>query len=391
MLALSGERFSVDFVLHVGLLVQTWVMKTIHNSGRQHCLTTFGICLVIIAFTVVGPGCGGGSDAPTSLNLEIRDWYDLNAVRDNLDGNHSLMNNLDFTTAGYEELASPTANEGKGWQPIGSTAENDAFVGSLDGQGYELCDLFINRPDESAVGLFGVVDAGGIIENIGIIDGDITGYEDVGRLVGYSRGTVRIAYTCGNVTGYLDVGSLVGLNDGTVSSSYSGGRITGRDGIGGLVGKNEGTVSNSYSISTVNGNDFLGNLVGANVGTVSNSCAGGTANGNDFVGGLAGRNEGVVSKCYSTASVIGDEHAGGLVGQNLYGVVGNSFWDTQTSGQSTSDGGTGKTTEEMMDIATFAAAGWNITGVADSDTRSASHTWNIVAEETYPFLSWQPA
>ena len=51
---------------------------------------------------------------------EIRDWYDLDAIRDNLGGSYILMNDLDSTTAGYEELASPTANGGKGWEPIGS-------------------------------------------------------------------------------------------------------------------------------------------------------------------------------------------------------------------------------------------------------------------------------
>ena len=329
-------------------------------------------------------GCGGGN------NLEIRDWYDLDAIRDNMSGSYILINDLDSTTAGYTELASPTANEGKGWQPIGSIAVNDAFVGSFDGQGYEICDLFINRPDESDVGLFGVVEAGGVIESVGeVVNGNVTGYGAVGSLVGYNRGTVRNSCADGNVTGDLDVGSLVGVNDGTVSNSYSSGSVTGRDVVGDLVGKNEGTVSNSYSIGIVNGNDLVGSLVGVNDGTVSNSYASGTVNGNDFVGGLVGKNEGVVSNCYSTGSVTGDEHIGGLVGQNLYGVVSNSFWDTQTSGQANSDGGTGKTTAEMMDITTFTGVEWEITTVDPGETNPA-YTWNIVDDVTYPFLSWEP-
>ena len=364
-------------------------MKTIPSSGRHRLLVGFSIFLIVTTFIVGAAGCGGGNNSPLPQNLEIRDWYDLDAIRDNLDGSHTLMNDLASTTAGYMELASPTANEGKGCQPIGSTAVNDAFVGSFDGQGYEICDLFIDRPGESDVGLFGVVEAGGVIENVGVVNGNVTGYGAVGSLVGYNRGTVRNSYTRGNVAGDLDVGSLVGVNDGTVSTSYSSGSLTGRDGIGGLVGKNEGTMSNSYAIGTVNGNDFVGNLVGVNGGTVSNSYTSGTVNGNDFVGGLVGRNEGTVSKCYSTGSVTGDEQIGGLVGQNLYGVVSSSFWDTQTSGQATSDGGTGKTTEEMMGIATFTGAGWNITAVDPGET-NPTYTWNIVDTVSYPFLSWQP-
>jgi len=358
-------------------------MKTILNSGRHHHLVRFSIFLIVIAFIVGVAGCGGGN------NLEIRDWYDLDIVRENMRGSYILMNDLDSITAGYTELASPTANEGKGWQPIGSIAVNDAFVGSFDGQGYEICDLFINRLDESDVGLFGVVETGGAVENVGVVNGNITGYEAVGSFVGYNRGTVRNSCARGNVAGDLYVGSLVGVNDGTVSNSYSSGSLTGRDGVGGLLGKNEGTVSNSYSIGAVNGNHFVGNLVGVNGGTVSNSYTSGTVNGSGFVGGLVGRNEGAVSKCYSTGSVTGDEHIGGLVGQNLYGVVSNSFWNTQTSGQATSDGGTGKTTEEMMDITTFTGAGWDITAVDPGET-NPTYTWNIVYTVTYPFLNWQP-
>ena len=374
------------------------------NSGRHHHPARFSIFLTVIAFIVGVAGCG-------PMPAEIQDWYDLDAVREDMYGSYILMNDLDSTTAGYEELAGPTANEGKGWQPI---AVNNTFVGSFNGQGYEIGDLFIDRPDESDVGLFGVVETGGIIENVAIVNGDITGYQSVGSLVGYNRGSVRDSDAGSSVTGDLDVGGLVGANDGTVSNSYSAGTvdgnrlvgglvgkndgtvsnsystgtINGNDSVGGLVGKNEGTVSNSYYTGTVEGNDFIGDLVGVNSGTVSNSYAGGTVDGSNFVGGLLGRNEGVVSKCYSTGNVTGDEHIGGLVGQNLYGVVSNSFWNTQTSGQGSSDGGTGKTTVEMQDIDTFTGAGWNITAVSPGETISI-HTWNIVNTVTYPFLSWQ--
>jgi hypothetical protein len=88
--------------------------------------------------------------------------------------------------------------------------------------------------------------------------------------------------------------------------------------------------------------------------------------------------------------MIGHEYVGGLVGVNLGGSASNSFWDTETSGQATSDGGTGKNTTEMKDIATFSGATWNITAVANSGTRDPAHIWNIVSSVTYPFLSWQP-
>jgi len=102
---------------------------------------------------------------------------------------------------------------------------------------------------------------------------------------------------------------------------------------------------------------------------------------------------GSVTHSYSTGSVTGDEHVGGLVGRNYFGpggdIVSNCFWNTETSGQATSDGGTGKTTAAMKDIATFSGAGWNIIAVANPSMRNITYIWNIVDGETYPFLSWQ--
>jgi len=378
--------------------------------------------------------------------LEIWDWYDLDAIRDNLDGSYLLMNKLDSTTAGYTELASETANLGKGWQPIGT--EPQPFTGSFDGQGYEIRDLFIDRPDEEFVGLFAVVKERGIVEDIGVVNIAVTGWWYVGGLVGMNEpGTVNNCYSTGNVIGESFVGGLVGMNDGgTVHDSYSTGNVTAEaDFAGGLVGLNDGgtvhdsystgnvtaeadfagglvgwnaggTVSNSYSTGSVTGdfyvgglvgaNDYesnvnscystgsvtgdgqVGGLVGANGGTVSDSYSTGSVTGDGQVGGLVGANGGTVSDSYSTGSVTGDGQVGGLVGENN-GTVSDSFWDTETSGQATSDGGTGKNTTEMQDIATFSGAGWNITAVANPGTRNLAYIWNIVDDETYPFLSWE--
>ena len=152
------------------------------------------------------------------LPIEIWDWYDLHAVRDNLGRSYLLMNDLDSTTAGYMELASEIANEGNGWQPIGTSG--DPFTGSFDGQGYEIRDLFINRLDENEVGLFGLVDEGGIIKNVGVVNATVVAKQHVGGLVGNNSGTVSNSYFSGSVTGDQYVGGLVGVNEGTMSNSY---------------------------------------------------------------------------------------------------------------------------------------------------------------------------
>jgi len=86
--------------------------------------------------------------------------------------------------------------------------------------------------------------------------------------------------------------------------------------------------------------------------------------------------------------VTGDEHVGGLVGYSER-TVRKSFWDIETSGQTTSAGGTGKTTAEMKSIATFSGAAWDIIAVGGPGERNHLYIWNIVNGVTYPFLSWE--
>ena len=328
-----------------------------------------------------------GGNGTAENPYQIADWYHLDNVRNYLSMHFIVINDLDYNSIGYTELASATANEGKGWQPIGSIAVNDAFVGSFDGQGYEICDLFIDRPDEPDVGLFGVVEELGVIENVGVVNGNVTGNGDAGSLVGKNEGTVSNSYATGNVTGNLNVGGLVGWNfEGTVTDTYSTGNVTGLDNVGGLVGWNTGTMSNSYATGGVTGNTSVGGLTGKNAGTASNSYATGSVTGDDNVGGLVGKNDktGTISNSYATGNVTGELHVGGLMGRNQ-GTESNSFWDTQTSGQGSSDGGIGKTTEEMMDIATFSGAGWDIVLIGDY----VNETWYIDDGNDYPRLGWQ--
>jgi len=246
------------------------------------------------------------------------------------------MNDLDSTTAGYDELAGPAADEGKGWHPIIGPGGDPPFTGIFNGQGNEIRDMFIDLPDIGYVGLFSIVGEEGHILNIGVVNADITSTAYIGGLVGGNAGTISNSYSTGSVTGAYMVGGVAGVNSGTVSDSYSTSSVTSETGAGGLAGQSFGTISNSYSTGSVTGSNYTGGLVGYNEGTVS-----------------------------------------------------GSFWDIETSGQATSAGGTGKTTAEMQLITTFQGAGWNIIAVENAVTRNLAYIWNMVNEQTYPFLSWE--
>jgi hypothetical protein len=342
----------------------------IFSFRRNRYITSVSILLIMVAlmFGTVGANCiqpsGGGGGGGT---IQIQTWTDLYAIRNNLGGSYILMNDLNENTAGYATLASNTANGGKGWQPIGTS--DHPFTGTFDGQYYTIFDLVINRPAEDNVGLFGC--SSGTIKNIVMINAKVTGHMGVATLVAANNGavsrccSVSVHMPIPEVTGYESVGGLVGYNNGSVDYSYSSYSLVGTFKFcGGLVGYSDtaGQVRNCYSWSIVTGNWIVGGLLGYNGGIVSNS-----------------HSESMVT--------TGTTDAGGLVGTGP-GTVTNSFWDKDTSGQATSAGGTGKTFMEMMVIATFSGAGWDIGWVPNRDTRDASKIWNIV--DAYPFLSWLP-
>jgi hypothetical protein len=411
-------------------------MKAIFSSSKHQYLAVAGILLLTTALIAGAVGC----DTSRS-SMEIWDWHDLDAVRNNLAASCLLMRDLDSTTDGYSELASETANQGRGWEPIG--IEDEPFAGTFDGQGFEISDLSVGRHDTGHVGLFGFVGENGVIKNAGVVnayvigdwcvgglvginwgslinsysDGTVSGSDQVGGLVGGNGGSVRNSYATGIVSGDRHAGGLVGACNGpvsdshftgsvsgtsrigglvggiggtTLSDSFSDGSVSGSDQVGGLVGYSYGTVTRCYSGGSVTGDSYTGGLIGFNRETVSDSCSSANVTGAWLAGGLVGQNRGNVSKSYSTGTVAGDLDVGGLVGRNYEGTVSNSFWDTQTSGQSISDGGTGRNTAEMQDITTFSGATWDIIGVVNPDSRDPSYVWNIVGNVTCPFLSWQP-
>ncbi|MGD9638451.1 MAG: ZmpA/ZmpB/ZmpC family metallo-endopeptidase-related protein, partial [Alphaproteobacteria bacterium] len=92
-------------------------------------------------------------------------------------------------------------------------------------------------------------------------------------------------------------------------------------------------------------------------------------------------NNSVITNCYSSASISGDSFSvGGLVGSATNSTAVHSYWDTETSGQTTSALGEGKTTAEMKKQATF--EGWDF----------ANSLWCIRESVSYPAfcstMSW---
>ncbi len=247
---------------------------------------------------------------------EISSWEDLHNIRNNLSGNYILTTNLSSSTLGYDDYAGPLANGGEGWLPIGNNI--NPFKGIFDGEGYKINDLFINRPITDYIGLFGYIDTGSSITDIGLENIDINGQNYTGGIVGYN-------------------------NNGEITKSYVLGSVEGVDYVGGFVGaiySATANIENSFSIVNVNGNSF--------------------------VGGFAGYNEGVIDSSYSAGAVIGAISTGGFVGTDNCPPgyppcdnISNSFYDEDISGQSDINKGEPKTTFEMKEVRTFTDVAWS--------------------------------
>lgn len=339
----------------------------------------------------------------------------------------------------------------KGWKPIGSGVEPNSFRGVYDGNGKIIYNLYINRgaspvadniyptDGEDNIGLFGYVEnntsAHTVIKNLTLMSPNVSGRRATGALVG--KILLPITKPAKQYTVYIE----------NCSAKGTGAIVKGFGATGGLVGANNSnekqrvpiirfchtnvTVSathpNNYTVNPgdTSGTPYnikYGGVVGCNEnGVTQDSFARGNVAGGDRVGGLAGCTiGGSIFRSYSTGTVargitpgLWTGGIGGLVGvtsgklppglggTNATGSCENCFWDTETSGISTSPGGTGKTTTQMKTQSTF--TNWdfvNVWGIASGtndgypyhiSSPSTSHyyrtkatgNWNAIATWEY--------
>ena len=281
-----------------------------------------------------------------------------------MDAHFKLINDIDLTGVDFYSIGT----------------DQYPFAGTFDGNGKIISNLTITG--ESYSGLFGYVRGEHAhIKDLGLIDPNV--YSEAGN----------------------SVGSLVGsLRNGTIINCYTqGGSVSGNDRIGGLVGNNSSSIANCYSSASVSGGARIGGLVGGNSnGTIINCYAKGSVSGNYYTfGGLVGQNDsGTIKNCYSVGHVQGPIepvfsplNVGGLIGSTSNdGTVITSFWDTQTSGQTTSAGGLPNTggiplqTHEMQTATIFLTVGWDF---VDEDKNGTEDIWWIDEGQDYPRLWWE--
>ncbi|NPA75124.1 MAG: hypothetical protein GXO25_03460 [Euryarchaeota archaeon] len=400
------------------------------------------ISLWIVVFAVLATAFAGRATGTSGASVGqfrgttvilIHNVYELQNMSKNLNATYELANDINATVT-------KTWNGGAGFVPVGS--KDNQFNGTFDGNGHKIIGLFIDgtysypglfgvttkNATVKNLNLIDVVvvgsrDTRGLTRNdsracksatpvgstwkiasdiagaiVGVNYGNVTNSYVSGKvsdfmaggIVGWNWGVVRNSKSMANVSSIGDDGAsggVVGVNYGFMEMDFSTGHISAEGNstdAGGLVGDNEEKVIESYSecdVATNGTRSNGGGLVGFNNGIINNSYATGTIEVDGTWsdgGGLVGNNCGNVTNTYATGNVSAEWAPGGLIGENWGGDILYSFWDMESSGLKTSEGGTGKTTAEMMNKTTFLNAGWDFTNI-----------WNIVDGKTYPFFRWQ--
>ncbi|MFA7710395.1 MAG: GLUG motif-containing protein [Candidatus Neomarinimicrobiota bacterium] len=349
--------------------------------------------LIIPATTALGQGAFAGGSGTAEDPYLVATAAQLDSVRHYLTAYFKQTADIDLNVSPY--------SEGEGWEPIGTSYMSAYFTGTYDGDGHEIAGLYINRPSRANTGLFGNT-SGAKILNLGVVNVNVSGHEKTGALVGYmeSGDTLINCYSAGNILGNdYQAGGLIGrAYSSAIINCFSTADVTGGEYyVGGLAGSINGNthIEACYASGSVTGDYYsVGGLIGLIYsGTVSNSYSLGNVTGGTKVGGFVGdfRYNGTVTHCYSTGQVTGaGSSVGGLVGErpdNLgsRGTLIYSFWDTETSGLSTSAGGFASTSTQMKNPATFIDVDWDFKGIGEEGI------WNIGNDRNngYPYLNWQ--
>lgn len=291
-----------------------------------------------------------------------------------------------------------------GFKPIGDKVHpiTNPFRGTFDGRGHAIRNLKIYHNDFAEVGLFMRVAKTGVVRNLDLVDIDVrwTGFSSawVGTVASSLRD--KAVVTNVTVTGAVRgsdssiIGGVIGEKDGgTLSKCSANVKVTGGDftTVGGVLGRQvNGTTRECAAKGAVTAGQgsqaagFAGTNINTNSKIIESSATGAVKGGEGATAaGFTTLNDGLLQQVYSHSPVtVGDgsvslaalvtfandtsriiqafatgkvkttatfpTNIGGLIGFAAPGdVVTAGYWDTQSTGQNTSDGGTPRTTAQL--------------------------------------------
>jgi hypothetical protein len=290
----------------------------------------------------------------TAQQLDQLSQY-VDAVNPNFNDKHYRLGN-DIDLSDYQT--------GTGWMPIGhiiSSSDFRTFKGHFDGDYKKITGLYINNPNRTYAGLFGVTQ-NAVIKNLTVEDAHLILGNAAGVLIGYTystniinchvSGTIEAVSVAGGLAGGIgdthvtdctasvdvncsqtgnqcSAGGLIGFFTSTsndlpnfLTNCSASGNVTGAGHqVGGLVGLGQlfgSILKDCYFTGNVTGSNSVGGIVGSiNHGfSIINCYTTGEVHGNNYVAGIVGSssNNSEVTSCYSTGSITGASALGGILG-----------------------------------------------------------------------------
>ena len=221
-----------------------------------------------------------------------------------------------------------------------SGGNTSRYIGGLLGS-VSMCNITHCAANGTVTGGSNSAYAGGLIGSYYHYNGSISDCQATVLVTIGSASTLS-----GGLIGFFDSSCVAAVDRCRAAGAIQGG--TSCTYIGGFCGQTQSgvTINNCYAAGDVN-----------------------TGSSSYYLGGFCGSNFGTINKSYSVGNISCNtcSASGGFCGDNI-DTVSSSFWNTETSGESFSSGGTGKTTAEMQSKATFTGAGWDFTGESTNGT-----------------------
>lgn len=214
------------------------------------------------------------------------------------------------------------------------------FSGTLDGKGYTISNLRIDRTDENQ-GLFATI-FGGTVKNLTIkgVKIDAPSIDCIGAIAGQCQYYTSLITNCkvvftadsyikgndcvGGVVGYTDSSDPIDIYNCSVEGQAANVAISGNDFVGGVVGQLDGrfNLGGCRVLANISGAKYIGGICGYSddnyypyTSCLEENSFTGILSADSYVGGIVGECSNGIQACKSKAEIhVETGHAGGIVG-----------------------------------------------------------------------------
>lgn len=326
------------------------MLKQLTKMSRQVMAVLLTVILIVSVvpfstFASENSGFAGGSGTAEDPYL-ISTKYHLDNVRNYLNSNFKLINDIEFTEMDFSEDGD-FYNYGVCWKPIGDSTTK--FTGNFDGNNFKIKNLQIHKKNSDYVGLFGYV-YNGNVSNVHLVDANIEGKNYVGSVCGYlhsasvnNRSSVVSAY----ITSCYSSGNVIGYGTYTGGiCGYMNGVEYGRAAPGGSsYAYADAKVESSLNEANITGGQYAGGIVGyaSSAGCTIDACVNnGTITATTAAGGILGYSDGETGMGWSSSSWYGTKiyyyfeyailsnciNKGNVTASNSGGIIGDAYYTT---------------------------------------------------------------